>query len=175
MNVVSRITMALECRIFSLIDSSVELYIYVDNNHGPWFRARTIAKFLGYVEPDLAVRINVSGPNKLAWGALPFSITNSVERPLYPTTVFINEAGLDQLLSGATISAYVRDAFNRWRVEETGRVVRDAVRKQINRRAGNAAKLKIDDITRSDGFLFMATTMVCNCTLITHVICFKNL
>lgn len=57
---------SLERRNYSFGDSSLELYIYVDENQNPWFKAKEVAVFLGYADADL----NVRPENILSWSKL---------------------------------------------------------------------------------------------------------
>lgn len=106
--------MSLERRSFSLGDASLKLYIFIDGNNVPWFKAREIAVFVGYRDGDYAIRAHVADTNKLPWWKLMSGGGDPPEIPSnwQPTTIFISEAGLYELMLSSKLPDMAR--FRDW-------------------------------------------------------------
>lgn len=91
---------SLQCRTFSLSGNRLELYIYMDGNYAPWFRAKEVARFLGYLDFHKAIRKHVYSGNKITWD------------PACPEVIFINEAGMYELMFNSKLPN--KQLFREW-------------------------------------------------------------
>lgn len=107
--------MSLVRKFFTLEKSDIELWIYVDQQDNPWFKAKEVAAFLGYKWEAQAISNNVSSFNKRSWNDLwsrstgPYPETPSNWQP---NTIFINEPGLYQLMMRSKLPGM--ENFQNW-------------------------------------------------------------
>lgn len=105
--------MSLVRKFFTLETSNIELWIYVDPQDNPWFKAKEVATFLKYKDPGDAIRNNVSKYNKFTWIEV-VGLDHHLETPLnwQPNTIFINEPGLYQLMMRSKLPGM--EKFQNW-------------------------------------------------------------
>nr|WUR10814.1 bro [Calliteara abietis nucleopolyhedrovirus] len=106
--------MSLVRKSYSLTaDKSFEIYIFVDEEGAPWFKAKEVAFVLGYSDSDQAIRMHVESSDKIQWGEVP-SKKRGLKTPSnwQPKTIFINESGLYDLVWHSKMP-FARE-FKRW-------------------------------------------------------------
>nr|WUR10816.1 bro-d [Calliteara abietis nucleopolyhedrovirus] len=106
--------MSLVRKSYSLTaDKSFEIYIFVDEEGAPWFKAKEVAFVLGYSDSDKAIRMHVESGDKLQWNEVPTKM-RGLKTPSnwQPKTIFINESGLYDLVWHSKMP-FARE-FKRW-------------------------------------------------------------
>lgn len=105
--------MSLVRKFFTLEKIDIELWIYVDPQNNPWFKAKEVAAFLKYKWEAQAISKNVSDFNKRDWETL-WSTGPPPETPpnWQPNTIFINEPGLYQLMMRSKLPGM--EKFQNW-------------------------------------------------------------
>lgn len=149
--------MSLDRRNFVIDNTSLELYIYIDEENNPWFKAKEIAKFLGYVNSTKAIQDNVSEFNKIMWFKIP-STTLQPEIPSnwHPNTIFINEAGLYELMLRSKLKCCKH--FQNWVTSEVLPSLRDASQKKLIENYINVAEFEKKENLNKSGYVYLATT-----------------
>lgn len=98
--------MALERKTFNYEDITLSFYMIKDVKTGDiWMSGRHIAESLGYNNAKKAISMHVNENNKLAWA----QFSNIKTPPNWqPTTMMINEAGLNQLITRSKLPNVVK-------------------------------------------------------------------
>nr|QKN22484.1 putative protein 30 [Drosophila-associated filamentous virus] len=90
--------MSLTRRTYNLCGITYELYVYTAQDNIPWFKAKEIAILLGYTDVRRSYQ-NIEDADKRQWSDLYNNDPGfAVPRNWQPTTIFINENGLYQLM-----------------------------------------------------------------------------
>lgn len=97
------------------IFNNSRIFFILDKHNNPWFKAKDVAGVLGYKDPKVAIKDNVSTENKVNFidlqgevGDFPFTIQ--------PNTIFINEPGLYKLIFRSKMQ--VAERFTDWVTKE---------------------------------------------------------
>lgn len=93
--------MALERKTFTYEAITLSFYMIEDLKSGNiWMSGSSLAESLGYKLPNKAILMHVNENNKLSWAQFDTSFGTSLKTPpnWQPTTIMINEAGLNQLI-----------------------------------------------------------------------------
>nr|WUR10815.1 bro-d [Calliteara abietis nucleopolyhedrovirus] len=107
--------MSLVRKAYSLTaDKSFEIYIFVDEDEAPWFKAKEVALVLGYVKTRNAIEKHVENKDKHEWNKLEAQLRGPLKTPSnwQPKTIFINESGLYDLVWHSKMP-FARE-FKRW-------------------------------------------------------------
>lgn len=85
------------CRSYAMNGIDYEIYIYIDRNGTPWFKANEIAMILGYSNLMETITIHVDKEDQIRRKDIE---SDDCQLPAYwhPYTVFINESGLYSLM-----------------------------------------------------------------------------
>ena len=90
-----------------------ELYMLIDKDNNPWFKGKDIAKILEYENSNEALKYHVKDKYKVQLNEIK---KGSNLLPSHPHTIFINEAGLYQLIMKSKMNK--ADEFQDWVFEE---------------------------------------------------------
>lgn len=97
---------------FQAGENKFDVWIYVDENQVPWFKAKDVALALGYVNCEQSIRKNVDEENKCEtetrYGVADLKLPPNWQ----PTTILINEAGVYDLILASKKPA--AKSFKRW-------------------------------------------------------------
>lgn len=108
--------MSLERRNFKFNnDIFINLYIYTDNNQTLWFKAKEIAKVLGYNNTAKAISVHVSNKCRIKWEKLN-KLSNDSLNKWQGHTMFINESGLYRLICRSKMP--LAEKFSHWITDE---------------------------------------------------------
>lgn len=107
---------SLQRRTFIFADTRLELFIYCDKNHQPWFKAKEIALFMGYQDSTQAIRAHIFSNNKIEWCKLTATDTSIPFNCQWPHAIFINEPGLYQLTMRSKLPSMLK--FQVWVTSE---------------------------------------------------------
>ena len=103
-------------KMFVNDDLEIELTSFIDDKLNVWFRGKDVAKILGYSDTDKAIRIHVSGENKISQLVWPkCSPANSAGQQndvRGKWCMFINEAGFYELVFSSNLEFAKR--FRQW-------------------------------------------------------------
>lgn len=76
-----------------------QVHTYHDFQRGIWAKGKDIATLVGYENTSQTIRINVSEENQKTWKKLLHGVIIDVDAATFrPTTIFINECGMFQLI-----------------------------------------------------------------------------
>lgn len=116
-------------RDYSMADKIFNLYIIVDTIGQIWFKAKEIAEILNYNKPTDAINYNVCETDKCNWSDIRSNVNgqwsggNVTSSPSdvdtsswHPSTIFINESGLYQLMLRSKKPEAVK--FRKWVTSE---------------------------------------------------------
>ncbi|AAZ67478.1 orf108 [Trichoplusia ni single nucleopolyhedrovirus] len=80
-------------------DKSFDVYIYINDDGEPLFKAKDVAVALDFADTDQAIRKNVDDCDKITWSEIPSPRRDLVVPPnWHPRTLFLNESGLYSLM-----------------------------------------------------------------------------
>ena len=104
-------------KTFTIDNIDLDCWV-IEINHKFWFKARDIAVFLGYKDPDKAVRNNIPTESRKQWDELRPHLGSGAFLPpnWQPHTVMISEGGLYRLICRSTKPEAIR--FERWVFDE---------------------------------------------------------
>lgn len=147
--------MALSKQHYSLGEKQLELWIYVDGDNNPWFKAKDVAAFLGYKDTDYAIRSHVSEGDKKNWNEIQGP--RDVETPSnwHPRTILINESGLYQLIFKCKLP--LAENFLMWVSSEVLPSIRNPIAKFQRWLKANPELVHRDNFEENSGFLYVAT------------------
>lgn len=92
-----------------------KIIIVIDNNNIPWFSASDVAKILGYIERDKAIRTHTKEIDRQKFKKLK-KFMKDIPLNMQPHAIFINESGLYSLMLSSKMPK--AEKFRNWVTSE---------------------------------------------------------
>lgn len=133
------------------------LNVFLDANQSAWFRYMNVASVLMYENVNKALAAHVFKCNYAHWNDLdPFDDVQ--QRPRRHGPVYVNEAGLYQLMSHSVAPPSYLEHFQDWIFSEVLPNIRDRYCRDHMEYFTSMSQLDLNDATLRRGFIFVATT-----------------
>lgn len=143
--------MTLQQRSYILGSQVHKLYLYIEEDK-VWFKSKEVALVLQYSDTKKAVCNNVEKDCRQTWKCLTSDKNISTPSNWQPKTIFINEAGLYQLMLRSRKPEAI--AFRRW---VTMDILPELMRESFNKYI-SIGRQQFDISDDSGGYIYVAAT-----------------
>ena len=137
------------CEMLRVFENSVlaaKVATTLDSNGDPLFLVKDVAFSLGYSDTDRAIRTHVSEKYKTEYRNL--NPTESPSRKIHPSTLFVREPGLYELLFSSHLP--LARVFREWVMEEVLPSIRKTGRYELEDPIQKVLSIGIDELATYD-------------------------